>query len=120
MVTSCTVVPSDVRMLSLTHNATHIVAMWLEPLSPNGVVSYNVTLTSTDLLTGDLSMLEAGQVVTETQYVVEVMVEFYTEYNVSVVPFTEAGSGTSSAFSLTIPEGGTYYTTTARNQTARA
>ena len=96
-------------MLALTRNATHIVAMWLEPLSPNGVVNYSVTLTSTDLLTGDLSVLEAGQVVMETQYALEVMVEFYTEYQVTVVPFTDAGSGNSSVDSLPIPQGGMYY-----------
>ena len=41
-----------------------------------------------------------------TGYIFETMVEFYTEYEVSVVPFTGAGEGASSLDTVATPEGG--------------
>jgi len=68
---------------------------------------YNVTLTSTNLLM-EIPMLIASDVVNATHFVLEVTLNFYTRYELVVVPFTGAGSGNSTAESFQTEEGGKY------------
>ena len=101
------IVPSGLLMLTLEQNSSHIIANWTTPASPNGDIMYNLTLTSTSLLTDDITDIVAGVILTDTEFVLGVILEFFTMYEVSVVPFTGAGDGSGLTASFITEEGGT-------------
>ncbi len=100
-------VPSDIEMLELRYNATHILANWTEPDLPNGFLRYKINITCTPLLEVETSIFIVQNIVTmETFIVVVFSVDFYSRYEISVTPCTGAGPGNASIESFDTNEGG--------------
>ena len=78
---------------------------WDEPQTPNGIVSYEVSITGVDLAT-QLNVLSETAVTNETQYSVEAALEVYAQYVVMVTAMTGGGQGPTVVTNLTTPEGG--------------
>ena len=72
---------------------------------PNGIVSYEVSITGVDLAT-KLNVLSETAVTNETQYSVETTLEVYALYVVMVTAMTGGGQGQTVVTNLTTPEGG--------------
>lgn len=102
-------VPSNLLMLTLAENTSHIIATWTRPASPNGVLMYNLTLMSTDLLTGGVTTLAGGVILAETMFTYSITLEFHRVYEVSVLPFTSAGAGNGLVESFNTGQGGVYF-----------
>ena len=101
-------VPSDIQNVTVVNNGTHILASWTEPEFPNGVLRYNITLTDTDLLTGETSDIAKGEVVSETEFGLQFIVDFYIRYEIIVVPFTGAGAGNEGTDAFDTDQGSKY------------
>lgn len=95
-------------MLTLAENTSHIIAAWTRPAFPNGNLMYNLSLTSTNQLTGGLTIVAADVIVTDTMFTYGIILEFFTTYEVTVVPFTGAGPGNGLMDSFTTQQGRTY------------
>ena len=78
---------------------------WDEPQTPNGIVSYEVSITGVDLAT-QLNVLSETTVTNETQYSVETTLEVYAQYVVMVTAMTGGGQAQTVVTNLTTPEGG--------------
>ena len=78
---------------------------WDEPQTPNGIVSYELSITGVDLAT-QLSVLSETTVTNETQYSVETTLEVYAQYVVMVTAMTGGGPAQTVVTNLTTPEGG--------------
>ena len=78
---------------------------WDEPQTPNGIVSYELSITGVDLAT-QLSVLSETTVTNETQYSVETTLEVYAQYVVMVTAMTGGGQAQTVVTNLTTPEGG--------------
>ncbi len=52
-----TSVSSDIIMLMISRNGSTVDITWSSPVFPNGDLEYTLTLTSTDLLTGNMTIL---------------------------------------------------------------
>ena len=78
---------------------------WDEPQTPNGIVSYEVSITGVDLAT-QLNVLSETAVTNETQYSVEAALEVYALYVVMVTAMTGGGPAQTVVTNLTTPEGG--------------
>ena len=93
------------RNLAAIHlNFTLISITWDEPEMPNGIVSYEVTVTGVDLAT-QLSVLNVTAATNETQYSIRTDVEVYAQYVVMVTAITGGGRGPTVETNLTIPTG---------------
>ncbi len=84
--------PSEVLEIRFTHDGTNFNISWDEPLQPNGILTYNITLTGINLLRSNQILFEEG-VVTEQEFLLEVASVPYTFYTASVVPQTGGGVG---------------------------
>ena len=78
---------------------------WDEPQTPNGIVSYELSITGVDLAT-QFNVLSETAVTNETQYSVETTLEVYAQYVVMVTAMTGGGQGPTVVTNLTTPEGG--------------
>ena len=108
MLYTCSVVPTVVQLLNITVNDTHVIVTWDAPADPNGVVSYNVTVSGINLI-DDASVLNLTTVVlAETEYTIPHTSVPYSEYTAVVVPQTSAGSGPSQTDTVQTPEAGVY------------
>ena len=73
-------------------NTSHLFANWTQPSMPNGNLRYDVNLTSTDLFRGTMTLVLSQEIV-DLSVLLAVPMLFYTEYNITVLPFTGAGIG---------------------------
>ena len=73
-------------------NTSHLFANWTQPSMPNGNLRYDVNLTSTDLFRGTMTLVLSQEIV-DLSVLLAVPMSFYTEYNINVLPFTDAGIG---------------------------
>ena len=99
--------PSAAQNLNASFNTTHILISWSEPANPNGIVTYNISVTETDLLTTNTSTIVSEAMVTELELAVSYVVKPYSEYTVSVTSQTGAGMGDTTTFSFQTDEEGT-------------
>ena len=78
------------------------------PLSPNGVVTYQINITVTDLVTNSTSLLEGPIERNDTSRSVEqpLTVEPHTQYTVAIVARTEGGVSDVVMESVTTDQGG--------------
>ena len=98
--------PTEVRnLLATAPNFTLINITWDEPETPNGIVSYEVTVTGVDLAT-QLSVLNVTAATNETQYLLGTTVEVYAQYVVMVTAITGGGRGTPVETNFNTSEGG--------------
>ncbi len=89
-----TSVPTPVQELSLVVNGTHLTVSWNPPLLPNGVVSYNVTLSGVNLANNEaITISENSAIVMETSYTVTHSSIPYSDYTAVVFSSTSAGPG---------------------------
>ena len=94
--------PTPVRNLTTTPGMTNVTAMWLEPLQPNGNVTYfydvidemNVTVMSGS--TDDFSVTVGG-------------LEIFTNYTFRVTGSTSGGSGIATTEMFTTLQGSMSY-----------
>lgn len=101
-------VPTAVRNLTATSNATLITVTWEVPEMPNGVVSYAFSILGTDLATS-ITVLNQSMTLFSTGYLVTTGTEAYSMYIISVTPMTVAGEGTTESTNFSTPEGGRCY-----------
>ncbi len=89
-------------------NSTHLLLRWSQPRLPNGVLRYQLNVTSTDLVTNVTESLISDTVGAAFSSSILLLVarNFHTQYEVSVVPFTGAGNGVGNSTVLQIPQGG--------------
>ena len=94
-------------MVELSSNDTNILATWTEPVSPNGILSYNYSITCTSLLDLTSTVFIVEDLTTmKTTIVVEFSVSFYSRYEITVTPFTGAGPGNVATASFVTDQGG--------------
>ena len=86
-------------------NNTHIAVIWDSPASPNGIVSYSVTIEERDLLTDD-TVIVFLQTVTQLELFVEYEIAAYSNYTISVTSQTSAGIGDTQIVIVQTPEEG--------------
>ncbi len=94
----------NISIVLFDFSNSSLLVNWSEPPLPNGDLRYLVNVSSMDLFTGSYSQLAPVEVST-TSAALDTPRLFYVEYRVSVVAFTSAGAGSSSAMSLVTPEG---------------
>ena len=105
-------VPTAVQQLNIMVNDTHVIVTWDAPADPNGVVSYNVTVSGINLLNNASVLTSTPVGLAETEYIVSHTSVPYSEYTAVVVPQTSAGSGPSEMLSTqTDQEGDLIHTT---------
>ena len=80
--------------------------MWTEPVSPNGRLQYNLTLTQVDLANPGTIFPPLTGVTDQTQFIFNIMLLAHYQYNVTVTPFTGAGEGEEDTDSLQTAEEG--------------
>ena len=98
-------VPSEVRnLLSDCTSNNELVAQWAPPLQPNGVISYNVSVTARDLAKGTTVTVQLPNYMGLVPNIT-VPTEPYTEYTVKVAAETTAGQGQNSTTSCQTAEG---------------
>ena len=100
--------PSVPRNLTVMLQNSDLIITWDPPASPNGVVSYEINITSTDLATGAVETLGESIVRDDSsrRVVFPVSMEPYVRYDVSVLAATVAGESEAVTASHTTPEGG--------------
>ncbi len=103
---SSPLVPGDIRNLSLSHNGSHFLILWLDPVDPNGAVRYLVNLTCTDLFRGTTSDVVTLRQTVDLELVVMGVFLPYTRCLVMVAPLTTAGQGSTSTQTLVSDEEG--------------
>ncbi len=102
-----TSVPTPVQELSLVVNGTHLTVSWDPPLLPNGVVSYNVTLSGVNLANNEAITISANSaIVDETSYTVAHSSISYSNYTAIVFASTSAGDSTMETVTKQTPEDG--------------
>ena len=89
---------ADMRMYTLDMTVT-----WEQPIYPNGVVSYEVTVTQTD---NSSVIVYSDDSLTVTSVTQSVMVLPYTNYTVTVTASTSAGEGDPKSIVELSPEAG--------------
>ena len=99
-------VPTTVQQLNITINSTHVIVTWNAPADPNGVVSYNVTVSGINLLNNASVLASTTVFLAETEYIVPHTSVPYSEYTAVVVPQTSAGSGPSQTDTVRTLEAG--------------
>ena len=95
-----------VQQLDIMVNDTHVIVTWDAPVDPNGVVSYNVTVSGINRLDNASVLNPTTVFVTETEYIIPHTSVPYSEYTAVVVPQTSAGSGPSQTDTVQTPEAG--------------
>ena len=88
-------VPTAVQLLNITVNGTHVIVNWNAPTDPNGVVSYNVTVSGINLLDNSSVLTSTTVTISETEYIIPHTSVPHSEYTAVVVPQTSAGVGPS-------------------------
>ena len=99
-------VPTAVQQLNIMVNDTHVIVTWDAPTDPNGVVSYNVTVSGINLLNNASVLASTTVILAETEYIDPHTSVPYSEYTAVVVPQTSAGSGPSQTDTVQTPEAG--------------
>ena len=87
-------------------NDTHISVSWKPPTSPNGIVSYQVDIRETSLLSNDDIVILSVSNVTELELLVEYSIKPYSLYTTDVTSYTSAGSGETEMVTIQTPEEG--------------
>lgn len=101
--------PSIPQNLSVVlQNSSLLVIAWESPEFPNGVVSFQVNITSSDLATGVETSLGELLVQNSSNRFVELALgmEAFVRYGVSVSAKTIAGESEAVTGSITTAEGG--------------
>ena len=96
-------VPSAARNLTVGLVNSTLIGSWDAPSVPNGIVTYEINITSLDLATGNYSTLRLSFIMrsnSDRQVEFTVMDEPYVQYTVSVLART--GGGTSEAVMDTV------------------
>lgn len=100
-------VPTVVRNLTSTFvNASFARIAWLEPVMPNGIVSYNLSIVGVDILTSDIDFSDSV-LLSDTDYLFTEGIQPYSNYTVTVTAQTEAGAGDSVSIDFETPQAGT-------------
>ena len=89
-ISSIPLAPSDVPIVNVTEDVGGILVMWDEPLSPNGVLQYEVTLQREDLARPENTFPDLVSTTSERNITFDVDVLPYHLYTATVVPFTAA------------------------------
>lgn len=99
--------PSVPRNLIVMLENFELSATWEPPESPNGVVSYEVTITRTDLATNVMEDLSVGLSRNDSyrRVMLTVSDEPFVRYNVSVRAATVTGQSDTVVESLDTPQG---------------
>ena len=87
-------------------NDTHITITWDPPANPNGLVSYSISMTEIDLLSGE-SVMVFTDVVSEPGLVLEFLVMAHSEYTINVTSQTSAGVGETETYTFQTQQQGT-------------
>ena len=74
--------------MNATVVADGILVTWDEPLFPNGVLQYEVTLQQMDLATPENIFQDRVNVISERELTFSVTVRPYHRYTATVIPFT--------------------------------
>ena len=83
---------------------------WDEPVSPNGMLQYNITFEQIDLAREVTDEDASSRLVTvELEHVFNVTVRPYFNYTARVTPFTNAGEGETTVGFLLTEEACKYY-----------
>ena len=86
-------------------NESHIAVTWKTPASPNGIVTYIVTITEMDLLSTEIITLFDNNT-PELELIFEYAVRPYSEYSINVTSQTIAGLGETEQVMLQTSESG--------------
>ena len=100
-------VPTAAQQLNITVNGSHVIVNWDAPTNPNGVVSYNVTVSGINLLDNSSVLTSTTVTISETEYIIPHTSVPYSEYTAVVVPQTSAGSGPDQSDTVQTPQAGT-------------
>ena len=87
-------------------NDTHITITWDPPATPNGLVSYSISMTELDLLSGK-SITVFTNVVSEPGLILEFVVMAHSEYTINVTSQTSAGVGETETYTFQTQQEGT-------------
>ncbi len=99
--------PTPVLALGLIVAASEIAVSWNPPLLPNGVVSYNVTLSGINLANNEaITISENSAIVDETSYTVAHSSIPYSNYTAIVFASTSAGDSGGETVTEQTPEEG--------------
>ena len=98
--------PTAVQLLNITVNGSHVIVNWDAPTNPNGVVSYNVTVSGINLLDNSRVLTSTTVTISETEYTIPHTSVPHSEYTAVVVPQTSAGGGPSETDIVQTPEAG--------------
>ena len=97
------------RDLTLTVNANHLIVTWDVPMTPNGIVRYNVMLSGKNLVNNMPIDINNNSVnVTETMYTVAHSSLPYSSYTAMVAAFTDGGFSPVEVDSEQTPQEGCY------------
>ncbi len=100
------VVPTDIRNLVITDDATNLVISWNEPAELNGNISYITTIVCEDLFDNSIFLNETEVVLLADP--IAIARRPYILCSVTVTPQTGAGAGNSSTESFQTPEAGNH------------
>ena len=99
--------PSAVRELALNVTDNQLIITWETPSIPNGVVSYNLTLSGINLVDmSPITITPNALTVTDTMYTVDHSSIPYSNYTAVVVAFTSAGASPERTVTEQTPEAG--------------
>ena len=99
--------PSAVVGLSLNVNASHLIVTWIVPMTPNGMVRYDVILSGVNLVNNmPIDISSSSMNVTETMYTVAHSSLPYSNYTAMVTAFTDGGFGPVSTVTEQTPVDG--------------
>ena len=101
-------VPSTPQNLTVNLLNSTLTVTWDPPSSPNGVVSYEVNITISDLATGVVGSLGESIMRNDSNRLVELnlSMEPFVRYSVSVLAGTIAGQSEVVSTNITTAEGG--------------
>ena len=96
--------PQDLTVMLMNSD---LIIMWDPPSSPNGVVSYEVSITRTDLATGVVDAL-GESIRNDSSRLVELSLDEdpFVRYDVSVSASTIAGESEAVSANITTDQGG--------------
>ena len=85
--------PSPVQVLRLVVYSDNLTVTWDPPVMPNGVVSYNITLSGINLVdSSPIDITSNTATITDTMYTVAHSSIPYSNYTAVVVAFASAGA----------------------------
>ena len=95
-----------VQQLDITVNGSHVIVTWNAPTNPNGVVSYNVTVSGINLLDNSSVLTSTTVTISDTEYIIPHTSLPHSKYTAVVVPHTSAGGGPSETDTVQTAQAG--------------